>query len=122
MLKGIESTIFLFIGTAVGILSSNLAFLSKFGSAYTQDPIFLAVGGGLILIGRLFPTASSKLIANVWGGAYAAYISVPVSKWLTGNPMGKEQTMMLYLSLAGGFVISWYLFRRAEAPKKSKLI
>lgn len=122
MIKGIESTIFLFVGTAVGILSTNLNALSQLTSQRLQDPIFLAVGAGLIVIGRLFPKASSKLIANVWAGAYAAYVSVPASKLLMKQPMSEEQKLMLYISLGGGFIISWYLFRRSELARKTKLI
>ena len=122
MLRGFEAAIFLFFGTAVGILSTNLSFLSNISSDYVQDPIFIAVGIALIFAVRLFPKLSAKVVANIWSGAYAAYIAVPATKVFVDRSLSQEQYHMFYVSLILGFIISWYLFRKAEMPARKKRI
>lgn len=122
MFKGMEAAIFLFLGTAVGIMSTNLSHFSNMSLAFAQAPLFIVAGGALILVGKLFPKVSAKVIANVWGGAYAAYIAVPATKILTGSNVPKEQVYMFAAALVSGFIVSWFLFRRADKTKSSTLV
>ena len=114
MFKGLESALFIFLGTAAGLLSTNFNHFFKLTTKYGTDPIFLVVGLILLVVGKVFPQLSAKIIANIWAGAYSSYIALPATKIMTGMPMAKQDKYLFYASLISGLVISWFLFRRAE--------
>lgn len=116
-MKGLESALFVFIGTAAGIFSTNLNHFFKMASNFGQDPIFILSGLALAAAGKIFPKLSAKIIANIWVGAYSAYITLPATKIMTKAPMGQKESYYFYGSLVIGFIISWFLFNRAEAKR-----
>ena len=115
MLKAIESTLFMVIGVAVGVLFTNLDFF--LGKTYLVDlksPIFLGLGAALILASFYFKQVSRKIFANGWAGAFSAYISVPITKIFLKVPMLPKEVTMVYVSVGVGLVISIFLFKEAE--------
>lgn len=118
MVKAIESTLFMVIGVAVGVLFTNLDFF--LGKTYLVDlksPIFMGIGGALILGAMYFKQLSKKILANSWAGAFSAYISVPITKIFLKQPITQKEETMVYVSLAVGLLISVILFK--ESDKKA---
>ena len=93
---GLAETLFSFLGMAVGIGINNFEYLTywvNFDAA--KGHVILIFGISLLLFNKIFRKTSSKIIVNVWVGAYSTYIAIPITKYLAKAPMSSDEKQQL---------------------------